>query len=226
MPAHWNPNATHGVRAWATGAATKFRDALDNLARHARGEKWPEFSDMACANCHHDLRNSQWRQVRGWPGRAGLPAWSAQHWAVVRLIVAKTSPQARAKLDELLPQLASRVARMNDPAGVAQAAENARRAIADAIPSIDRINWSDAEVRALMTAIAEDRGPIIADLQSAEQAALSLQSLATSLTRRNPRLVRGPMMRAIDALFADLQNRDDYDPARFAEKLQAVKSAL
>ncbi|HWW61036.1 MAG TPA: multiheme c-type cytochrome [Thermoanaerobaculia bacterium] len=226
MPAHWNPNPTHGARAWATGEAVKFRDALDNLARHARGEKWPEFSDMSCTNCHHSLKGSQWRQVRGWPGRAGLPAWSPQHWAIVRLIVGKAAPRTRAQLDELVPQVASRVARMSDPAGVAQAAQNARKALDSAIPSIDRIAWSDAEVRALMTAIAEDRGAVIADVQAAEQAALSLQSLAAQLTRRNPRLVRGAMMRAIDALFADLENRDDYEPSRFAEKLAAVRASL
>ena len=92
MPAHWHPNDTHGVPAWAIGQAMAFRDSMNNLARHARGEKWPEFSDMSCMNCHHALEpSSVWRQERGWPERAGLPAWSPQRWAVLRLILAKAS---------------------------------------------------------------------------------------------------------------------------------------
>jgi hypothetical protein len=34
------------------------------------------------------------------------------------------------------------------------------------------------------------------------------------------------MVRSIDALFDEVKNRDDYDPARFAAKLNAVKASL
>jgi hypothetical protein len=225
MPPHWTPGReTHGVRAWATGQAVAFRDSLDNLARHARGEKWPEFSDMSCYNCHHGLKASQWRQVRGWPGRAGLPSWSPQHWAVLRLIVGRVAPGARTQLDGQVQQLAARVARMNDRDGVASTAEAARRAMDELIPRIDKLSWSDAEVRALMNAIADDGDYLLrADVHSAEQAALSLQALNSSLTRRNPRLLRGPTTRAIDELFTELKEREDYDPQRFAVKLKSAR---
>jgi cytochrome c554/c'-like protein len=220
MPAHWNPNETHGVRAWATGQAMALRDSLANLARHARGEKWPEFSDMNCTNCHHSLKTSGARQERGWPGRAGLPAWSPQHWAVLRTLVARVSPASRTQLDEALAQVASRVSRMNDPTGTAEAAESARKIANDLVPRIDALSWSDADVRAMIDAIA---AASYTDVDSAQQAALSLQALATSLARRNPSQLRSPMMKSIDDLFTELQNRDDYDVARFAEKLRAVR---
>lgn len=226
MPPHWAPGKeTHGVRAWATGQAIAFRDSLDNLARHARGEKWPEFSDMSCYNCHHALKNSTWRQERGWSGRPGLPSWSPQHWAVLRLIVNRAAPGARGQLDDAVQQLAARVARMNDPAGVAQAADAARRTMDDLVPRIDRLSWSDADVRALMNAIADDGDYLLrADVLSAEQAALALQALNSSLTRRNPRLLKGPTTQALDALFKEIDNnRDDYEPSRFVEKLRAVR---
>jgi len=218
MPAHWNPNATHGVRAWATGQAMALRDSLTNLARHARGEKWPEFSDMSCYNCHHSLKSSGGRQQRGWPGRAGLPAWSPQHWAVTRLVVARVG--SRATLDDAIRDVASRVSRMNDPAGTAQAAENARKLIHDLVPRIDALSWSDNDVRALMNAIADAD---YADVHSAEQAALSLQALNSSLARKNNAQLKSATTKAIDDLFVELQNRDDYDAGRFAEKLRAVK---
>lgn len=227
MPPHWHPNDTQGVRAWAVGQIVAFRDSADNLARHARGGKWPEFSDMSCYNCHHALKSSGWRQERGWPDRPGLPAWSPQHWAVLRQIVGSTSPSAKNRLDDLVQQIASGVARMNDPAGIARAADEARTVANRVIPAIDATRWSDAQVRSLISAIADDRDFVMrSDVHSAEQIALALQSLAASLTRRDSRLLRSGMLKAIDGLFAELKDRDDYDPSRFVEKLQALKASV
>jgi len=218
MPPHWNPNDTHGVPAWAVGQAMAFRDSMANLARHARGEKWPEFSDMSCYNCHHALKSSGWRQERGWPGRPGLPAWSPQRWAVLRMIVPSSD---RAALDDAVARVASRVARMSPDA--ASAADDARRAIEAALPRIYSRSWSAEDVRPMIIALTAERDT---DVHAAEQRALSLQTLATVLTRRDNRLAAGPLMKAIDALFAELKDRDDYDPARFGAKLDAVRNAL
>lgn len=224
MPAHWNPNETHGVRAWATGQAMALRDSLGNLARHARGEKWPEFSDMSCENCHHALRGTA-RQERGWPGRAGLPAWSPQRWAVTRLIVQRAAPSS--SLDEAIATVAARVSRMNDAAAVASAADEARKLVEADLPRIDALRWSDADVRAMIETVAGQRDFVLrSDVHSAEQIALTLQSLATALTRRNAALAKGPLLRSIDALFDELKVREDYDPSRFAEKLAAVRGAV
>ena len=228
MPPHWTAGRdSHGVRAWATGQVMKFRDSLANLSRHARGDEWPEFSDMSCHNCHHALKGSQWRQDRGWPDRAGLPTWSPQHWAMLRLILGRASASSRDQLDPLVAQLARGVARMNDSAGVAANADKARALAHDLVPRVDALRWNDSDIRALMSAIADDRTFIErADVHSAEQSALALQSLASALTRRNPRMLRSPLMKSIDALFEEVKNRDDYDPSRFAARLADVKKAL
>jgi hypothetical protein len=224
MPAHWNANESHGVRAWATGQAMALRDSLNNLARHARGEKWPEFSDMSCENCHHALRGTA-RQERGWPGRAGLPAWSPQRWAVTRLIVQRAAPSSA--LDAAIATVAARVSRMNDAAAVASAAEEARKLVEADLPRIDALRWSDGDIRAMIETVAGQRDFILrSDVHSAEQVALTLQSLAAALTRRNAALAKGPLLRSIDALFDELKVREDYDPVRFAEKLAAVRGAV
>jgi Cytochrome c554 and c-prime len=228
MPAHWKRDeAKDGVNAWAVGQVMKFRDSLNNLARHARGDEWPEFSDMSCYNCHHALKGSQWRQERGWPDRAGLPTWSPQHWAMLRLIIGRVSPQAQGELDPLVDRIARGVARMNDPAGVAANADKARQIVHALVRQVEARSWSESDIRAMMTTIASDRAYIEAtDVHVAEQSALALQSLASALTRKNPRLLRGPMMRSIDALFEEVKSRDDYEPARFAQKLAAVRATL
>jgi hypothetical protein len=226
MPPHWTANRdTHGARAWAVGQVVKFGESMENVARHARGEKWPEFSDMSCFDCHHALKSGGWRQERGWPDRAGLPSWSPQNWAVLRLLIGRVAPAARDELDPIVARLARGVSRMSDGEGIASSAEHARRIVTPLIARIESLPWSESDVRATMRAIAGD--PLSRrDVQTAEQAALSLQSLASVLTRRNPRLLRSPMMRSIDALFEDLKIRDDYDAARFAAKLEAVRAAV
>jgi hypothetical protein len=231
MPPHWRRGnetaSTHGARAFAVGQSAAFSQSLDNLARHARGEKWPEFSDMTCVNCHHSLEGSGWRQERGWPGRAGLPSWSPQHWAVLRLLVGRADPTARAQLDDSIQLIAARVSRMNDPNAVAQAAKDAKRIIDTVTPRIAALSWRDDDVRALMRTIAGDTDYLLtADVYSAEQTALALQSLAAALTRSNPRLLKSPMTAAIDALFEEIKNRDRYDPSRFVQKLGQLKAAL
>lgn len=230
MPPHWSSQketirATHGLPAWAVGQVVSFREYLDNLSRHARGDEWPEFSDMSCYNCHHDLKESTWRQERGWPDRAGLPAWSPQRWAVLRLILDRVAPGARNDLDPLVAQFSLGVARMNNPAGVAAAADRARAIVAPLVSRVEGARWTDADVRAMMTTITNDR-TVVYDVHTAEQAALALQSLASVRTRRDPKLLRGSMTRAIDALFDEVKNRDDYQPARFTERMNAVRAAL
>jgi hypothetical protein len=228
MPPHWRHDpATHGPRAWAVGQVVKFAQSLDNLARHARGEEWPEFSDMSCMNCHHDLKDSGWRQERGWPDRAGLPAWSPQHWAVLRVLIGEIAPKTRDELDPVIASLGRGVARMNKPEAVAADAERARRLATSLTQAAVGKGWSEREVRAMIRLLASQQETIlVSDVHTAEQFALSLQSLAASLTRQNPRLLRSPMMRSIDALFEELKSRDDYDPRRFAEKLAAVREAV
>src|SRR5262249_57943304 len=126
------------------------------------------------------LETSQWRQVRGWPGRAGLPAWSPKQWAVLRLLVERAAPSARAQLDDAVKVIAARVSRMNDPNGVATAAEEAKRVIESALPRIVGLSWRDDDVRAMMQTVAADDG-VTYDVQSAQQAALALQRIDAAL---------------------------------------------
>ena len=228
MPPHWTPNRdSHGLPAWAVGQVVKFHQSLENLARHARGDEWPEFSDMSCYNCHHSLAGSTWRQERGWPDRAGLPSWSPQHWIAMRLLLERAQPGARAELDPIINDLSIQVARMNNPARVAELATRAANVVRGLIPRAESVRWNEADIRAMMVRLAEDRDFIMrSDVHAAEQTAFALQSLSSALTRRNRALLRSPMTRSIDALYEELQNRDNYEPSRFLQKLQAVRATL
>jgi len=237
MPPHWmrfeekrnreGMRDTHGVRQWATGQAVAFREGLEALAHHARGDKWPEFAVMSCFNCHHDLKSSLWRQERGYRLRAGLPAWSPQRWAVLKHVVAASAPAERAALEQNVSRLAAAVAKMNDPKAVSDIATATARIIDRVIPQIEAVRWDQARVRKMMATIAADRESLIAsDIHSAEQAALALQSLATYLAREDPQVRRGAMMQTIDELFKELEDQGNYDPNRFAQRLERLQAQV
>jgi hypothetical protein len=79
----------------------------------------------------------------------------------------------------------------------------------------------------MMRTIASDEDFLLrADVHSAEQTTLALHSLASALIRSNRRLLKSPLMSGIDALDAEVQNRERYEPSRFVEKLRVVRSAL
>ena len=156
----------------------------------------------------------------------GLEALGEQHWAVLRLLVSRAAPSTRAQLDDSVRQLAARVSKMNDAGGIAAAADETRRALEPVVPKIAVLAWREEDVRAMMRTLTADDPMTGYDVHSAEQTALALQSLAAALSRLHPALLKSPMNDAIDALFAEISNRDRYDPSRFAQKLAAVRGVL
>ena len=205
MPAHWMPFAdkrntegrrdTHGLTAWAVGQAETFREGLLLLRHRAASDRWPEFAELTCDSCHHDLAGGRWRQVRGYRYRAGLPSWSPARWAVLRHLLGAVAPREREALDGDVEKLAEQVSRLNTPAS--QLAETVQRIAAGldrALPRLAAQEWSDATARALLATIARDRASLEAvDRESAEQMALAVQSLAAHLAAREPRVARGPL---------------------------------
>src|SRR5579872_6869298 len=61
-------NTLPRVRAWAVGQSVALADGMRLLAVHA-DKSWPEFSDLECYQCHHDLRADSWRIARGYGSR-------------------------------------------------------------------------------------------------------------------------------------------------------------
>lgn len=241
MPPHWKkvsekpePEAygaeSHGTRAWAVGQVVTFEEGLRHLARQARSERWPEFSAMSCAACHHNLRSGEWRQERGFDGRPGLPPWGPARWAVLRHLVSTHAPDQREALEADVKRLAALVASMGSPEQVAQTATS----IADRLSAFERkvgnVAWSENEVRKLMLSIASDGDYFLAnDRQSAEQATYALVSLSTHLARSNPRLVRSEIVALVDELYSALDKSrfpDEFDNERFAGILGRLKESL
>lgn len=78
LPKHWdldrdqnrirkpeNPKKSPGnfvAEAWVTGQFVSANAALELLESRAKTNLWPEFSEISCYSCHHDLRSPSFRQ--------------------------------------------------------------------------------------------------------------------------------------------------------------------
>jgi Cytochrome c554 and c-prime len=221
---HWLPRPPDEVvAAWAVGQVESFEQGLEQLARRARDGSWPEFSDMSCDACHHSLASGAWRQRRGFSHRPGSPPWSPARWVVLRRLVDLVAPQQRAALDRQVERLSASVSRLAVPGEVAAAAEELSQSIAPLAGRLAAVSWDEARVRRVAAAVAGDSDTLArADYESAQQAAWALQTLASSLVRRDPALVGSGLIESVDRVFAGLQDRDSFDAQRFAAALAAV----
>ena len=232
VPPHWKiepGDDTHGFRAWAVGQAVALEESARLAAAAASGPRWPEFSQMSCAGCHHALRDGAWRQERGYARAPGLPLWSSARWVALRHIVASVDPGELSSLEADVDRLAGAIARMRDPQGAAAAASNVASRMARLVPRIDRARWDEARVRDLMRRIASDPAIASHDRQDAEQATYALVTLSSHLVRANPSLVDSDLVRDIDALYRTLDRSpwpDEVDRVEFARRVRELRDEL
>src|SRR5215471_3441296 len=128
------------ARAWAIGQTVGLAENMRLIASHERN--WPEFSDLECYQCHHDLRLESWRIQRGYVGRRpGSLQINHARVDMVRELVAVAAPDQRSAFDAMVarlsgPAAASAVARIADALTQRfQAQEIDRQAIVSALVS-------------------------------------------------------------------------------------------
>jgi hypothetical protein len=198
QPAHHRqPKPEILVRAWAIGQSTALAEGMRLLVQHT-DKSWPEFSDLECYQCHHDLRLDSWRLQRGYgtrkPGSAQL---NLARFAVLRNV----APELNDSLGRLLAA--------NDAAAIAQAARAVERA-ADALTV--KYQTQDFDANAMLRAIRADINRIAnAGVHAAEQATMSLDALSTALGRKPA---------GVAALYSYLERPSAYKPSEFAALYQ------
>lgn len=238
MPPHWTPFAekrnkagwevTDGPRAWVVGQATAFLEGMQQIARRARSEKWPEFGEMDCYACHHSLKQGGWRQERGYKLTAGLPRWSRARFAVLRHLISVFAPQERNKITEQVELLSTHIAKMNTPPEIVSFRARAlAESIGGIVPRILQAEVDSARAKRLIGMIADDVSYLIeSDLHSVEQAIMSINALFISMARKEPGLAESPMAKVIDRLYNDVQDPEAFDAKRFAEHMAELRRLL
>ena len=195
MPAHHRePKPDARARAWAVGQSTALAEGMRLLAQHA-DKAWPEFSEMECYQCHHDLRLDSWRIQRGYGARKpGIVQVNPARFAILRDV----APELNAPIAQLLAANA-----MSGPA-VAQAAAAVGKT-ADALTA--RYLTAELDAQSMLRAINADIVRIAdAGVHAAEQATMSLDSLSNALGRKPA---------GVAALYTYLERPSAYRPSEF-----------
>jgi hypothetical protein len=238
MPRHWrepgeteNSDRWYDVRELTTGQGVQLRQSLLRLASRTRGKTWPEYSELQCYACHHNLTQPQdsWRQARGYPGRRpGDPPWNASRYTIFHEVVVQVDADSAARLDSELSHLAQLMSRLNpDRDAVAASANSSAKLVADlSVKANSAVGDSTSTLR-LLQKISGDADNISGQGEhAAAQVAMAIQSLFVAY-ERNEKLPRSSEIRAaITALFQELQNPSAYDPTRFANRLRQVNALL
>lgn len=195
QPAHHRePRPADRARAWAVGQSTALAEGMRLLAQHA-GKAWPEFADLECYQCHHDLRLDSWRIQRGYGSRrAGSVQVNLARFAVLR----EVAPELNGALAQLLAADA-----MNGSAMARAAAAVA--SAADALTA--RYAAAELDPQSMLRAIGSDIQRIAdSGVHAAEQATMSLDALSAALGRKPA---------GVAALYTYLERPSAYRPAEF-----------
>ena len=115
QPAHFRePKPSPGdslprVRVWAVGQAAALAQGMRTLAERA-ARSWPEFAELECYQCHHDLLLESKRIERGYGSRKpGSLQLDRARIEVARELVARAAPDQSAALDAALAKVTSLV---------------------------------------------------------------------------------------------------------------------
>ena len=235
MPKHWKDSSTVGwigVQEWGVGEAVQLQKGMERLARRANSANWPEYAELDCFACHHSLTKPEdsWRQEQGYPGRTpGVPAWNESRYVVFRHLVRKTNPDAAVQLDSDLKHLQSLLGqRKGNAQEIATTASHAASLAGQVAQQLNARAYDQATTIALMRAIAEDADSISEYGQrAAEQAAMSLDSLAVALKQSAGSTSENSQLRqSIQQLFQELDNPSAYNAPRFATQMRKVSAVL
>ena len=234
MPMHWKEpqeNAWRGVQVWSVGEAVQLQKGLERLARRASSASWPEYGELDCFACHHSLTKPEdsWRQEQGYAGRTpGVPAWNRSRYIVFRHVAKKMNADKAQQLDADIAKLTSLLGARNGSAQeIATTATQAAATAGQLAQQLNAKTYDQAFAYAVMKSIAQDGDAISAQGQrSAEQAAMSLDSLYVAYKQNSKSANDAEIKEALNGLFQQVDNPSAYNAPRFAAQMQKVNSAL
>ena len=121
MPPHWKEVDTDpwfAVRAMAVGQAVQMREQLKRVARESQNGIWPEYAELDCFACHHNLvaAKDSWRQERGYAGpgrRPGNAPFNLSRYVVLNHVIQDADPGATRDLKAGIDQVYAGVTALN-----------------------------------------------------------------------------------------------------------------
>jgi hypothetical protein len=231
LPMHWREpkpgpgNSLPRVREWAVGQATALADGMRQLAARATANTWPEFAELECYQCHHDLRAESWRIQRGYGGRRpGSLQPNLARQDVVRVLVAQAAKEQSGALDSALAQLTTAMAsRLSDGAAIAQAARSVAQQADGIAARFGKQDFDAATARGIAKALTADVARIAnSGPHSAEQVTMSLDALGSATSGASAQAFQA----SIAKLYDYLEHPSAYNPGEFAAQFRKIAAQL
>jgi hypothetical protein len=180
------------ARAWVVGQMVTARAALRLLAGRARlaeenpkKQPWPEFAEYDCYACHHDLKDTSWRQSKAHYGKRqpGSLPWGDWYYSMTPEALDLLNKEGDPTFVEALHSLKGKMQRGYPPTK----AVIAEAAAADAQLAHDLAQWLQGPPRPLpvvgaFTTIAKERQQADKNWDTAAQHYLSLAALYNAWT--------------------------------------------
>ena len=234
MPPHWKEKDTDSwfaVRAMAVGQAVQLREQLKRVARESQNGIWPEYAELDCFACHHNLTAAKdsWRQQRGYAGhRPGNAPFNLSRYVVLQHVIQDADPDATQALRSGIDQVYAGVTALNsNRPQVASEATSVAELAGRAAVRLNSMKFDPPQTLRLLKSISAD-GDGIAEQgeRSAEQATMALDSLFIAYTK-NGRLANDSQIRAaINGLFRQLDDPSAYNGFQFAAAMKSLNSLI
>jgi hypothetical protein len=234
MPTHWREVDTDpwfAVRAMAVGQAVQLREQLRRVARESQGGIWPEYAELDCFACHHNLSAAKdsWRQERGYAGRRpGNPPFNLSRYVVLNHVMQDADPGAVRDLEAgINPVYAGVTALNSDRRQVAAEATSVSELAGRLAQRLNSMKFDPPQTLRLLKGIAAD-GDGIAEQgeRAAEQATMALDSLFIAYSK-NGKLGNDAQIRAgINGLFQQLDDPSLFNGFKFAAAMKNLNSLL
>ena len=235
MPRHWKQpleaDPWRDVRDWSTGQAVQFGAEMKYLADLTEREAWPEYTQLDCFACHHNLVKTEdsWRQQRGYEGRrAGNTAWNPSRYIVFRQLAREVDAALATRLNESLNKVQAEMSRLQPDRGkVAALAAEAANALDDFAKRVEGLPYDQAMTLRLMRDVSGNAEEIaMSGERPAEQATMALNSLFLAYSRNSKLVNEADARSALAGLYQQLQNPSAYNGFEFAAQLRKFNAAL
>jgi hypothetical protein len=236
MPPHWKEVDTDpwfAVRAMAVGQAVQMREQLKRVARESQNGIWPEYAELDCFACHHNLvaAKDSWRQERGYSGpgrRPGNAPFNLSRFVVLNHVIQDADPGATGELKAGIDRVYAGVTALNaNRQQVSSEATSVSDLAGRLATRLNAMKFDQPQTLRLMKSISAD-GQAISEQgeRPAEQATMALDSLFIAYSK-NGKLANDTQIRAgINGLFRQLDNPSDFDGFKFAAAMKSLNALI
>jgi len=235
-PAHYRIDADwekrkgehSNAKFWAIGQALASQRLLDTLADPKRGRDglFPELVLFECHACHHPMSDQKWAPRAGLgPGKIRL---NDSNLLMLRAIVQAYDPSNAKNFAAQVDRLHQSVSgAQSDRGAPGELAKKLSVTIGQYLEKFDRGSFDAKFMGNVMKALIDEaRTGSYTDYAGAEQAYMSISSIASAMVRQGSLKSGGQVDRHLAAMRKILANENKYRPEAFHAELAGLRGLV